>query len=174
MGSLEGNYFLTRGLFLPDDLPALMGTEEAREGLARLGGSPPGMAKSQGIGGPRGVCMLDSTLYLRNQLLRDSDWASMQHSLELRTPLVDAALLNTLSPYLNSFNDGAGKKLLASAPMNQLPPDVVNRPKSGFGLPMGDWLNMAADHRKWSGTPLLASPRTPWARRWARMVMSAA
>ena len=34
------------------------------------------------------VALLESTRYLRNQLLRDSDWASMAHSVELRTPLV--------------------------------------------------------------------------------------
>ena len=33
---------------------------------------------------------IESTTYLRNQLLRDSDWASMDHSVELRTPLADA------------------------------------------------------------------------------------
>ena len=98
MGSFEGSYFLKRCLFLPDDLPALMGLEEAQEGLARLGGTPPGMPKCDGINGERGVCMLDSTLYLRNQLLRDCDWESMHHSLELRTPLVDVALLGALRP----------------------------------------------------------------------------
>ena len=30
---------------------------------------------------------------MRNQLLRDTDWASMAHSLEVRVPLVDAVLL---------------------------------------------------------------------------------
>ena len=36
---------------------------------------------------------MESQIYLRNQLLRDSDWASMYHSIELRTPLVDFFLL---------------------------------------------------------------------------------
>jgi asparagine synthase (glutamine-hydrolysing) len=171
MGSLEGMYFLRRCLFLPEDLPALMGLEEAQEGLARLGGSPPGMTKADDIKGAPAICMLDSTFYLRNQLLRDSDWASMQHSLELRTPLVDSALLRTLEPYLMGFADGVGKKLLASSPARPLPQDIVNRPKSGFGLPMREWLNKATNQGKWSALPLLASSRTPWARRWARTVM---
>ena len=37
--------------------------------------------------------MLESSLYMRNQLLRDTDWASMAHSLEVRVPLVDVELL---------------------------------------------------------------------------------
>ena len=40
---------------------------------------------------------LESIYYLRNQLLRDSDWASMYHGVELRTPLVDITLLEDLS-----------------------------------------------------------------------------
>ena len=39
------------------------------------------------------VAVLESSLYMRNQLLRDTDWASMAHSLEVRVPLVDAELL---------------------------------------------------------------------------------
>ena len=92
MGSLEGAYFLSRSLFLPEELPALMGADMAREGLARLGGSPPGMTQADARDGAAAVGLLESTLYLRNQLLRDSDWASMGHSLELRTPLVDASI----------------------------------------------------------------------------------
>ena len=103
MGSLEGVYYLKRCLFLPQELPLLMGEERAREGLERLGGPPPGMAKANAVNDAAGVCLLDSTLYLRNQLLRDSDWASMAHSLELRTPLVDAALLDALKLVSHGF-----------------------------------------------------------------------
>lgn len=98
MSSLEGTYFLRRGLFLPTELSALLGADMAREGLARLDGFRPGMISVQVRDGAAAVGLLESTLYLRNQLLRDSDGASMGHSLELRTPLVDAALLETLEP----------------------------------------------------------------------------
>ena len=46
------------------------------------------------------VAALESSLYLRNQLLRDMDWASMAHSLEVRVPLVDAHLLRKVAPAL--------------------------------------------------------------------------
>src|SRR5213076_2656741 len=61
------------------------------------------------------VAALESSLYLRNQLLRDMDWASMAHSLEVRVPLVDAHLLRTLAPLLVSRRE-RGKQLLADAP----------------------------------------------------------
>jgi asparagine synthase (glutamine-hydrolysing) len=173
MGSLEGLYFLKRALFLPEELPMLMGEERAREGLSRLGGSPPGIEKSGILQGALGLCQLDSTLYLRNQLLRDNDWASMHFSVELRTPLVDASLLDTLKQYLKSFGSGAGKRMLACSPGRQLPEAVMRRTKSGFNVPMAKWLASVGDPRRWMDHPLLAAPGTPWARRWAHAVMEA-
>lgn len=171
MGSLEGAYFLNRCLFLPDELPALMGADMAREGLARLGGFPAGMAKADARDGLSAVGLLESTLYLRNQVLRDGDWASMRHSLELRTPLVDVALLTELGPFVSGFEGGAGKEMLARSPEKPLPEAVIKRSKTGFSLPMAQWLSKATDKRAWSDLPMLAAPGTPWARRWARTVI---
>jgi asparagine synthase (glutamine-hydrolysing) len=171
MGSLEGMYFLRRSLFLPTELPALMGVELAREGLARLGGTPPGMTHANARDGISAVSLLESSYYLRNQLLRDSDWASMGHSLELRTPLVDAALLETLGPYVSGFAGGAGKAMLAQSPGKHLPESIVNRPKTGFTVPMPKWLSESTNPRAWTDLSLLAAPGTPWARRWARAVV---
>ena len=80
------------------------------------------------------VSALESSLYLRNQLLRDTDWASMAHSLEVRTPLVDSALLQRCArqPQLN-------KRLLASSPESKLPATVTGRAKTGFTTPVYDW-----------------------------------
>ena len=171
MGSLEGVYFLKRCLFLPEELPVLMGEESAREGLARLGGSPPGMIAANAITGAAGVCLLDSTHYLRNQLLHDSDWASMAHSLELRTPLVDATLLHTLRSVHTGFVGGAGKRMLGQSPQSPLPQQIISRPKTGFGVPMTDWLAATTERREWENLPLLADRGTPWTRRWAKVVM---
>ncbi|WP_126455633.1 asparagine synthase (glutamine-hydrolyzing) [Sulfuriflexus mobilis] len=169
--SLEGAYFLRRSLFLPEELPALMGADMARDGLARLGGSPPGMAQADARDGAAAVGLLESTHYLCNQLLRDSDWASMGHSLELRTPLVDAVLLETLGSYVSGFAGGAGKAMLARSPGKPLPESIINRSKTGFSLPMAQWLSEAGDQDAWGNVPMLAAPGTPWARRWARVVV---
>ena len=171
MGSLEGAYFLRRGLFLPTELPALLGTDMAMEGLARLDGFRPGMISVQARDGVAAVGLLESTLYMRNQLLRDSDWASMGHSLELRTPLADAKLLESLGRFVSSFAGGVGKAMLAQSPKKPLPESIVNRPKTGFSLPMATWLSGAAHKRARADLPLLLAPGTPWARRWARTVI---
>ncbi len=171
-GSLEGVYFLRRGLFFPAELPALLGTDIAREGLARLAGFPPGMTPAQARDRGAAVGLLESTQYLRNQLLRDGDWASMKHSLEMRTPFVDAKLLETLGPFLSGFAGGAGKAMLSQSPKKRLPITVTNRPKSGFSLPMAAWLSNSTERGAGSDLPLMTASRTHWSRCWARTVMA--
>jgi asparagine synthase (glutamine-hydrolysing) len=143
ISDLESIYFLRRGLFLPRELPDLLGVKVAHEGLQKLGFPLPGGIPVRARDPCAGVGALESTQYLRNQLLRDSDWASMAHSLELRTPLVDTALLSELGPVLRGFEGGRGKVLLSRAPMKPLPQSIVTRRKTGFGLPMGIWLKEA-------------------------------
>jgi asparagine synthase (glutamine-hydrolysing) len=140
-GSYEGAYFLRRGLFLPHELPALIGAERAAEGLERLGLFD--LLRKAATPGPRSpvarVCALESGLYLRNQLLRDADWAGMAHSVEIRAPFVDLPLLRAVAPILPGLAPGQGKALLAAAP-ERPPPHVLDRAKSGFATPMRDWL----------------------------------
>jgi asparagine synthase (glutamine-hydrolysing) len=151
--SYAGAYFLQRGLFLPDELPAILGEEATHEGLERL--SPLAhittmLAPDPGTRFGR-VATLEASLYMRNQLLRDADWASMAHSVEVRTPLVDAWLLRQLAPLLPKVR---GKEVLGAA----LPDYLRTRPKTGFFVPMKEWLDLPPD-----GT-------TTRMRSWARKV----
>ncbi len=139
-GSYEGAYLVRRGLFLPEELPAILGDETAREALRRLDllqrirtviTPDPGHPFAR-------VAALESELFLRNQLLRDLDWCSMAHGLEARVPLVDPVLLQCLAPLVL---DGGGKDLLARAPRQPLPPEVLQRPKTGFTIPAKQWLD---------------------------------
>ena len=149
----------------------LIGDEQGRVGLERLGGVAPGILGDDAVTPESAVCMLDSTLYLRNQLLRDSDWASMAFSLELRTPLVDAFLLEELQTIQTQFINGNGKRLLAESPARPLPDSVVKRGKTGFSVPMTPWLNDAACRMNGAPSPTLLPAKTPWTRRWARVVI---
>lgn len=139
--SYAGAYLVKRGRFLADELPGVLGEDIAREGLQRL--DLLGLlerAVTPDPGTPYGrVVALESSFYLRNQLLRDMDWASMAHSLEVRVPLVDAHLLRTLAPLLVRRR-GRGKDILARAPRPPLPDAVRHRRKTGFTLPIREWL----------------------------------
>ena len=139
--SYAGAYLVKRGRFLTSELPEVLGSEIAREGVERLNlidileravTPDPGTPYAR-------VAALESSLYLRNQLLRDMDWASMAHSLEVRVPLVDAHLLRRLAPVLVT-RKGRGKGILANAPHPPLPAEVRTRRKTGFTLPIKEWL----------------------------------
>jgi asparagine synthase (glutamine-hydrolysing) len=86
------------------------------------------------------LSQIESMTYLRNQLLRDSDWASMAHSVELRTPLVDITLLENLRPILGEFKKFPNKILLANSLQKRLPKSILTRKKTGFSIPINSWL----------------------------------
>jgi asparagine synthase (glutamine-hydrolysing) len=148
-GSWGGAYLLRRGLFLPGELAALMDEAEAREGLHRLGlmdRLAATLTPDPGSDVGR-VCALESSFYMRSQLLRDADWAGLAHSVEIRPPLVDIALLRTLAPALPGLTPGAGKRALAAAPSLPLPQSIAARAKTGFTVPTGAWMASAAARR---------------------------
>jgi asparagine synthase (glutamine-hydrolysing) len=158
MGSSWGSsWLLQRGLFFPEDLPSILGAGVAAEGLARLGLAA--HVESQLSPDPETafgrIATLESSLYMRNQLLRDADWASMSHSVEVRTPLVDVSLLRQLAPTLLKC-----RETCKSALAEMLPPWLRERKKTGFFVPMREWLDLPDD-----GT----STRM---RSWARRVLT--
>jgi asparagine synthase (glutamine-hydrolysing) len=164
--TLPGSYFLRRALFLPEELPALMGAEAAAAGLAAydpiadagklLGGAPFSAGRPCGTGpaangrrpgaaagaaaGWLAVQLMESTQYMRNQLLRDSDWASMASSVELRVPLVDARLHRQLAAAGFEPARRLGKTALVRRLAPELPEALWRRPKTGFYVPVLEWL----------------------------------
>jgi asparagine synthase (glutamine-hydrolysing) len=65
----------------------------------------------------------------------------MAHSLEIRVPLIDYTLLGELAPLLPTLSGARGKSLLANAPSRPVPPEIASRSKTGFAIPVGDWLS---------------------------------
>src|SRR5262249_27177223 len=118
------------------------------------------------------VAVLESALYMRNQLLRDTDWASMAHSLEVRVPLVDAKLLSLIAP-VTTKNGSLSKRVLAHSPSVPLPHKVIERPKTGFETPIQTWLHRDTRIQRWRQVPAFAVDKCAWARRWAFEVAAA-
>jgi asparagine synthase (glutamine-hydrolysing) len=174
-GSWAGTYLLRRGLFLPHELPEVMDAEIAREGLRRL--KPLRRLAASLTPDPSSdvarVCVLESAHYMRNQLLRDADWAGMAHSLEIRVPLVDFTLLRALAPAIPTLTAGAGKAALAKAPTVPLPDEIVTRAKTGFGVPTSAWMDAAAQAGSGS-TCRRAETKGLVSRRWSRAVLNGA
>jgi asparagine synthase (glutamine-hydrolysing) len=143
-GSIGGAYLLRRALFMPWELPSLLGDEMARDGWQALQTLPSlqGSAArfTRGPGGMRlAVSALEMSWYMRHQLLRDADWAGMAHSLEIRTPFADIALLRELAPWFAAHPD-ISKKDLADAVAPSLHEAWLKRPKTGFNVPIRQWL----------------------------------
>ncbi|MCK9187959.1 asparagine synthase (glutamine-hydrolyzing) [Acidithiobacillus sp.] len=162
-GTISGAYLLRRALFMPWEIPALLGDEIASEGLGSLDVMGNLNRVIHGIASPHDQVMaLELAVYLKNCLLRDADWAGMAHSLEIRTPLVDAQLFKQLI-VLRSAHEGKPwtKKDFGQAPRRPLPNDLLIRPKTGFAVPVRDWLcndvqgrhghaPMLRGHRAWA------------------------
>jgi asparagine synthase (glutamine-hydrolysing) len=98
---------------------------------------------------------------MRNQLLRVADWAGMAHSLEIRVPLVDIMLLRQVVPLLATRHRPT-KLDMAGTLAIPLPAAVLQRPKSGFLVPVQRWLAAASGQGSGRGDH-------DW-RAWARLV----
>jgi asparagine synthase (glutamine-hydrolysing) len=93
------------------------------------------------------VQYVDLNTYLPDDLLMKVDRASMAVSLEVRVPLLDAALITEafrLPPELR-LKGGVGKRVARNAMMKDLPRVTLERPKQGFNAPVGQWLNGAPE-----------------------------
>jgi asparagine synthase (glutamine-hydrolysing) len=139
-GTYGGAYLLRRGLFMPWELPDFLDGDLVREGWAAL---QPVLRLDEWTARVKSpyakVAAMEMACYMRNMLLRDSDWAGMAHSLEIRLPLVDISLFRTLAPSLVSTTPLV-KRDLAHAPRLTLPDAVLNRRKTGFSVPVREWM----------------------------------
>ncbi len=149
--SYAGAYALRRAVFLPHEVDRIL----ERSGLAEPGirpyDAPFDTWEKLGeavLGDPshllqdpwRTVHHLESSLYLRHQLLRDSDWAGMAHGVEIRVPLVDAWLRAEMESLNFEPARSQGKVAVVRAAAPELPAALFLRRKSGFQLPIADWL----------------------------------
>jgi asparagine synthase (glutamine-hydrolysing) len=154
-GSFEGAYMLRRALHMPWEIAAILGDEVASDGLQRLDSLAKLQSSFAGIESPRlRVSALEMQWYMRNQLLRDADWAGMAQSIEIRVPFVDTVFVRRAASVFASHPQ-ITKAQVAQAVASRLPSSVLNRPKTGFTVPVREWLgaNLSKD------TPTTAPPR---------------
>ncbi len=171
-GSIASGYLLRRGLFMPWELHSILDHDVLEQGLQDL--QPLMMLRKRLSPKPKSnfakVATLEASMYMRNQLLRDTDWASMAHGLEVRVPLVDTKLLETVAMFSDNQMISEGKSLLACAPSDPLPDAVLKRPKIGFNIPVGRWLAGPPKHRS-SAVPVNQSKANA-SREWAKKLIA--
>lgn len=157
-------YVLMRGLFMPWELPEVLDPDLVREGWQELDSTGRLEKTTEGISTVQGkIAALEMTWYMRNQLLRTADTGSMAHSVEIRVPFVDVQLLRTLAPLMLSSRPPNKKHLADSVNIKEFG-EVFRRPKTGFNVPVGDWMTK------------LNGPENgePEYKRWAKFVYSRA
>ena len=86
---------------------------------------------------------IDQNLWLAEDLLTKVDRATMTYSLEARVPYLDHRLVEFAArlPVSYKLKEGDGKYLLKQvAKKGFVPPQIIQRPKSGFVLPLHQWM----------------------------------
>ena len=140
----------------PRDLRQRLWTDDARHriGELRTAGQLLGPQRASGISG---LQLTDVDTYLPDDLLYKADIASMANSLELRAPLLDyelAELALGLPDHLR-LDGSTGKVALRRAFASDLPPEILDRGKAGFGVPVARWFR--EELRDLAGDVLLGS-----------------
>lgn len=88
------------------------------------------------------ILTFDLQYGLPGDMLHKVDLASMYHSLEVRVPLLDVAVVDAVAPLPACFkvHRGLGKRLLVDGHQSLLPEAILRRPKQGFEVPIGEFL----------------------------------
>lgn len=131
---LDLAYFDWIRLFSADAIHALTGQADgaARHFAAQF---------SRAVDGP-GLLDVNMRTYLPDDLLIKADRTSMAASLEARAPFLDHMLVELAAalPYDLKLNGRVTKHILKEAARGLLPDAIIDRPKHGFGVPLGAWL----------------------------------
>jgi asparagine synthase (glutamine-hydrolysing) len=146
-GGIVHPYFLSRMLFTPEQQNELLPERKTNSAafLRAEKSLSESLSRALSLDPVNRVSYLETRCYMLNTLLRDSDFMSMAHGLEVRVPLIDHRLARRILAVPGSWKLDAEipKPLLVRALGGQLPDKIIHRKKQGFTLPFEHWLRDA-------------------------------
>ena len=119
--------------------------------LAKSQGVAQKLADVRGLDVTSALRLLDMLGYLPSDILTKVDRASMAVGLEVRVPILDHRVVEYAwrIPTRRLIGGGLGKLPLRAILDQYVPRPLTERPKMGFGVPIGEWLR--GPLRDWSG-----------------------
>jgi asparagine synthase (glutamine-hydrolysing) len=142
-GRMLDIYQTAYALFTRDFLDELSGHDA--NGWTRSGVPTPRASELEslinGSASLSAISALEVSCFLSERLLRDTDTTSMAVALEVRVPLLDHVLIESLAALddRTRFSPVGRKQLLRDLALSDLDPAIFDRPKSGFVLPLEVW-----------------------------------
>lgn len=136
-----GKYLLRRAIYTPHQVAAILScsTDEVNSAINGID-----MAETEVIHDARDVISWgEQHLYMQNQLLKDTDYMSMWHGIEVRVPFLDKQLMETvhgIAPAVK-YDSNTKKHLLIKAFADILPKEIYRRKKQGFAFPLASWIS---------------------------------
>lgn len=132
----------------PEDMYLLLASHWTEPGRVVLEATEPATSLTHPVYSPNGfdfahrMMYLDLITYLPDDILTKVDRASMGVSLEARVPILDHRVVEFAwrLPLSMKIRNGMGKWILRQVLYKYVPEKLVERPKSGFAVPIDSWL----------------------------------
>jgi asparagine synthase (glutamine-hydrolysing) len=151
-GNAVGDYLFNRGFLNTKEIAYLLNESEAKvknllmslgesNNSSLVSGLWPLVSNYTNLSPFNKASHLEQNYYMQNQLLKDSDYMSMWHSIEIRVPFLDKELMelaHKISPEVKAHN--GQKKFLLIDSFKELPRAIWDRPKQGFTFPFSVWM----------------------------------
>jgi asparagine synthase (glutamine-hydrolysing) len=145
MDSPIGEYLCLRGVYTPDVIAELLDIDmkTVMDCLENIPVDP----HIKNLSNESRASWFEFNMYMQNQLLKDTDFMSMSHGVEIRVPFLDRNFVNLVLSISTEikFNYEQKKRLLIEAYKDQLPPETWNRSKMGFTFPFQEWMRKNRD-----------------------------
>lgn len=173
--SILSLYLPTRALFSPTEISEILKVDieviyQAITKLWELNNHPTARYIDDKIS------FLELNMYMKNQLLRDTDVFGMANSLEIRVPFLDKELVDYVTKIepKHKYDKNINKIILADSLKSLLPTEIFTRPKMGFALPFDNWFtkNLNKFNIEHSHKQKFLNNELHWSRIWALIVIN--